>query len=94
MDISKFNVAELFSNDNGKSSGSAFVGIIVSLSGTIGFLLGCFDKMFLSGSIDIVTNSILFVGIGASLLGVRRIYSSKKMNVNSENTDMPIGDGK
>ncbi len=75
--ISKFSWAELFSNDNGKTSGTAFVGIIVSLVGTLCFFMGCIDKMFVGHTLDIVTQSIVLVGIGATLLGVRKVVSSK-----------------
>jgi uncharacterized membrane protein len=75
--ISKFSWAELFSNDNGKTSGTAFVGIIICLVGTLCFLLGCIDKMWVSKDIDIITQSIVFVGIGATLMGVRKVVGQK-----------------
>jgi len=86
VNISKFSWAELFSNDNGKTSGTAFCGIVICLSGTFCFVLGCIDKMFLTSSIDIITQSILFVGIGAGLLGVRKVVGSKS---SSESTPEP-----
>jgi len=78
--ISKFSTAELFSNDNGKTSATAFVGVIVSLTGTLCFLLGCIDKMFFTNSIDIITQSIVIVGIGATLLGVRKVVGKNTTN--------------
>lgn len=71
--ISKFSVAELFSNESGKTSGSGFVGLVVSVVGTFCFFLGCIDKMFFSNSADIITQSIILVGIGTTLLGVRKV---------------------
>jgi len=71
-----FSWAELFSNDNGKTSGTAFCGIVVCLIGAICFLLGCVDKMWISHSTDIITQSIVFVGIGVTLMGVRKVVSS------------------
>lgn len=76
--ISKFSWAELFSNDNGKTSGSGFVGVIICLVGTLCFFMGCVDKMFISKGIDIITQSIVFVGIGVTLLGTRKFLASKK----------------
>lgn len=75
--ISKFSWAELFSNNDGKTSGSGFVGVIICLVGTLCFFLGCVDKMFVSKEIDIITQSIVFVGIGATLLGARKFMSTK-----------------
>jgi hypothetical protein len=75
--ISKFSWAELFSNNDGKTSGSGFSGVIVCLVGTLCFFLGCIDKMFISKEIDIITQSIIFVGIGATLLGARKFLASK-----------------
>jgi hypothetical protein len=75
--ISKFSWAELFSNDSGKTSGTAFCGIIICLVGSLCFLLGCIDKMWISHSIDIITQSIVFVGIGATLMGVRKVVGQK-----------------
>lgn len=76
--ISKFSWAEMFSNDNGKTSGTAFVGIIISLVGTLCFFLGCIDKMWINKSIDIITQSITLVLIGASLMGLKKWVGGSK----------------
>ena len=96
--ISKFSWAELFSNNDGKTSGSGFSGVVICLVGTFCFLLGCIDKMFLSSSIDVITQSIIFVGLGAALLGVRKVTSSTQKETtqtditttNSTSEDQPI----
>jgi len=75
--ISKFSWAEMFSNDNGKTSGTAFCGIIISLVGTLCFFLGCIDKMWINKSIDIITQSITLVLIGASLMGLKKWVGNK-----------------
>lgn len=82
--ISKFSWAELFSNSDGKTSGSGFVGVIICLVGTLCFFLGCIDKMFVSKGIDIITQSIVFVGIGATLLGARKFMGTKIKNQTTE----------
>jgi len=77
---SKFSWSEAFSNGNGKTSGTALCGIVICFAGTFCFILGCVDKMFFTTSIDIITQSIIFVGIGAGLLGVRKVVDSKNGN--------------
>ena len=59
-DISKFSWAELFSNNDGKTSGTAFVGVLICTTGTLCFLMGCIDKMFIGKSLDIINQSIMF----------------------------------
>lgn len=74
--ISKFSWPELFSNETGKTSASGFTGVIISLVGTLCFFMGCVDKMFFTNSVDIITQSIILVGIGVALLGVRKVTKS------------------
>lgn len=70
--IEKFSFAQMTSNSDGKTSGSGSMGILICTIGAVCFLLGCIDKMWISHSIDIVSQSIIFVGIGAALLGYRK----------------------
>lgn len=76
-DIKKFSFAEMTSNNNGKTSGTGTMGIYICLIGGICFLMGCIDKMWISKDIDIITQSIIFTGIGAGLLGVRVLNRGK-----------------
>ena len=76
--IDKFSFAQMTSNNNGKTSGSGTAGIYIIFIGGICFLLGCIDKMFLDESVDIITQSIILVGIGASLLGYRKSKDSSE----------------
>jgi hypothetical protein len=68
------------------------VGIIISLVGTLCFLLGCIDKMWISQTIDIITQSIVLVGIGATLLGVRKVVSSNSTppDDSTSTTEQPV----
>ena len=70
--MEKFSFAQLTSNSDGKTSGSGTAGLYIVLVGGICFLLGCIDKMFLDKSVDILTQSIIFVSIGTALLGYRK----------------------
>lgn len=89
LDIQKFSWSEMVSNGNGKTSGTAFAGLVISLVGTLCFLLGCIDKMFISTSIDVISQSIVFVGIGSSLLGLRKYVDSKNPQPTSESETPP-----
>jgi C4-dicarboxylate transporter len=75
--LSKFNFQEIFSNDNGKSSGSGFAGVIICLVCSLCFMAGVVDKMFFSHTSDIMNASIGFSTLGAGLLGVRKVMQNK-----------------
>jgi hypothetical protein len=70
--IDRFSFAQMTSNENGKTSASGTMGVVICIIGTLCFFLGCVDKMFLNKDIDVITQSIIFVGIGAGLLGYRK----------------------
>lgn len=70
--INKFSFAQMTSNESGKTSASGTMGVLICTVGTLCFLLGCVDKLFIAKDIDVITQSIIFVGIGVSLLGVRK----------------------
>lgn len=71
-DMNKFSFSQLTSNSDGKTSGSGTAGLYIVFIGGICFFLGCIDKMFIGGSVDIITQSIIFISIGAALLGYRK----------------------
>jgi hypothetical protein len=71
-EINKFSLSEMTSNSDGKTSGSGTVGVIISLIGGISFLLGTFYMVFFSGTADILTQSIIVIGMGVGLLGYRK----------------------
>jgi hypothetical protein len=75
IDINKFSFAQLCSNSDGKTSGSGTVGILICTIGCLTFLIGCVDKIFFSKDVDILVQTIIFTGIGAALLGVRKAIS-------------------
>jgi hypothetical protein len=83
----KFSWSELFSNETGKTSATAFCGVVICISGTLCFILGCLDKMYVSKTVDIITQSIVFVGIGATLMGVRKVYDSKSPSQQPQNDE-------
>ena len=70
--MERFSFAQLTSNSDGKTSGSGTAGLYIVFIGGVCFFLGCVDKMFLNNDIDVITQSVVLVGIGASLLGYRK----------------------
>jgi len=74
----KFSFGQLTSNSNGKTSATGSAGLYIIALGGICFVLGCIDKMFLNQNVDIITQSIIFVGIGAGLLGYRKSKQSQE----------------
>ena len=82
FDTEKFSFGQLTSNSNGKTSATGTAGLYIIAVGGICFLLGCIDKILLNQNVDIVTQSIIFVGIGAGLLGYRKSKQSQE-NVES-----------
>lgn len=79
--IKEFSFAEMFSNDSGRTSITKFAGFYIIMIGGFCFFLGCIDIMFLDKTVDIITESTVFTGIGAGLLGVKNIVNGQKTNV-------------
>jgi hypothetical protein len=97
--MERFSFAQLTSNSDGKTSGSGTAGLYIVFIGGICFFLGCIDKMFLDKSVDILTQSIILVSLGAALLGYRKSKDSgvsdleeevKEDTANTESTDEPL----
>ena len=84
IDINKFSFAQMTSNDNGKTSGSGTMGVLICTVGALSFLLGVMDKIFFTHNIDIMTQTIVFTGIGASLLAVRKVKDVNKTETITE----------
>jgi hypothetical protein len=88
-DIDKFSFGQLTSNSDGKTSGSGTAGLYIVAIGGVCFMLGCVDKMFFGNNIDIVTQSIVLIGIGAALLGYRK-SKDKGVTVEEVNNEEPL----
>jgi hypothetical protein len=82
--MERFSFAQMTSNADGKTSASGTMGVLICVVGSFCFLLGCADKVFINHDIDIITQSIVFVGIGAGLLGLRK-YTAPEVGVIEEN---------
>jgi len=93
LNITKFSFQEMFNNDSGRTSITKFCGFYIIIIGGIAFVLGCIDKMFLDKSVDILSESIIFTSIGASLIGIKNVAKSKNVVYDSNketNTDKTI----
>ena len=77
--LEKWSFGQMTSNSNGKTSSSGTMGVLICTIGTLSFFLGCIDKMFIHADVEILTQSIIFVGIGATLLGYRKSKDNSEL---------------
>ena len=78
---SKFRFSETFNNINGKTSGSAFIGVILGLIAgitwiTLPILLIIFNVFTSDVIIEMMKETINLVWASAMLLGVRKLATS------------------
>jgi len=74
----KFRFSEVFLNSNGKTSGSGFVGVIAGLIGCFGFLVSIVGFIgHYPNTLQFMEQTIFFMGVSATLLGVRKIASPR-----------------
>jgi hypothetical protein len=83
----RFSFAQMTSNGDGKTSGSGAMGVLIVVIGCLTFLLGALDRIFFSHSIDIMTQTIVFTGIGAGLLGLKKWKATGKDSSFSSEVD-------
>jgi len=71
---SKFRFSETFNNNDGKTSGSGFIGVWLGLIAGFGFVAGTFGYFFgLADTIEYLGLVLKLVGASAILLGARKI---------------------
>lgn len=74
---SKFRFSEVFNNTDGKTSGSAFLGIVMGIATTISFLIILAGWWIGKSDVLSVFDKSLQLGIlGAALLGIRKVSGS------------------
>lgn len=91
-DIKKWSFGEMTSNPDGKTSVTSTSGFIIVIVGSLSFLLGVIDKMFIDKSMDVITQAITFTLIGASLIGVKN-YIGGKITQSKHKSDAVIATG-
>jgi hypothetical protein len=72
----KFSITEIFSDETGKTSASAFAGILIIAVSCIGFLIGIFE-LFKSNTTELISQSSTFAMMGVGLLGLRKYLNGK-----------------
>lgn len=78
---SKFVWHELVENRDGKTSGSGFAGLVVTMAGVFTFLLGTLALLFTEVDIkDLLYQSIALIATGSTLLGVRKVTKQPEYN--------------
>lgn len=87
LNINTFSWPQLFSNNDGKTSGSGFLGVIIGLTGCIAFLMGVIDTIFITKGSIIINASTTIIGIGAATLAARKFISRNKENTISTTID-------
>ncbi len=77
----KFNLAEIFNNTDGKTSGSGFIGVVSGSVASLCFLIATIGYLFkLTWTIDVMSQCVFMLGISAALLGVRKFTGKSKGN--------------
>lgn len=75
--INRFSIPQMLSNNDGKTSASGTIGVIVSIAGVIAFLFGCIDFSLISGKNDIMMYAGGIITLGTGLLGARKYKDQK-----------------
>lgn len=86
---SEFRFSETFNNSDGKTSGSAFIGVILGLIAATTWvvlpaLLIMFEPVDATTTIEIMKETINLVWASAALLGARKLAGSFKKNNSAE----------
>ena len=72
----KFSFQELITNSNGKNSGSGLAGFCIVVTGILFFASTIVGYWFrIPDTLEVMSNVIMFIGIGSALLGVRKVMS-------------------
>jgi hypothetical protein len=90
FDEKRFVFYETFTNTNGKSSGSGFIGVIIGLIAAISFIAAMTGYFFkLPNTVEVMGEILKLVAASALLLGVRKVAGKigNGTNYDDENED-------
>lgn len=83
----KFVFHELFTNTNGKTSASGFIGVILGLIASAAFVIAMFGYWLnIPNTIEIMGQILKLVGASTVLLGIRKV--APRFGNNDENNDI------
>lgn len=95
-DIKKFSIPEMTSNESGKTSSSGAMGCLCIIIGCLGFIYGTIDYSKMSGTNEILSQSMMLVMVGAALLGVRKVGGSfgknEELKIAAKNAENKVAD--
>jgi len=94
FDKNRFRFKETFTNSNGKTSGSGFIGVILGLLAGLAFAGAMFGYFFkLPYTVEVMGEILKLVAAATILLGVRKVSPNFDLRKNKNDVDTNISDG-
>jgi len=94
FDANKFKFKETFTNTNGKTSGSGFIGIILGLVAAAAFIAAMVGYFYeIPNTVEVMGEMLKLVAASTILLGVRKIaprFGNGKENPDGNNSDTTL----
>ncbi len=72
--MNRFSFAQMTSNQDGKTSASGTMGVLICTISAVCFLIGTLQK-----NTEVLLQSVILTGIGSGLLGFRKHKEAKKV---------------
>jgi zinc transporter ZupT len=100
FDANKFKFKETFTNTNGKTSGSGFIGVILGLVAAASFIAAMIGYFFeIPNTIEVMEQMLKLIAASTILLGVRKVAprfgnGKEKPNGNDDTIVKPLVDDK
>lgn len=84
----KFKFSETFTNTNGKTSGSGFIGVILGLIAAVAFIAAMIGYFYeLPNTVEIMGKILEMIFAASILLGVRKVAPRFGNDSNAEDTE-------
>lgn len=89
FDAKKFRFSETFTNTNGKTSGSGFIGVMLGVIAGASFIAAMVGYFLeIPNTIEVMEQMLKLIAASTILLGVRKV--APKMGNGKTHTDEPI----